>query len=102
MVGSKRALGKILWAKPIKKFLLFIERYVRWLPIYETYGLLQVEYLRMKYWNKLSGQELSSDYKVKTVKPLIRGIYRLTRPFLQIEFSSLLAQGQSVRAFKQP
>lgn len=65
-------------------------------------GLLQVKYLRVKYWNKLSGQELSSDYKVKTVKPSIRGIYRLTRPFLQVKSSSLLAQGQSVCAFKQP
>lgn len=38
--GSKRVLGKLLWAKPIKKFILFIERYVRWLPIYETYWVI--------------------------------------------------------------
>ena len=38
--GSKKVLGKLLWAKPIKKSILFIERHARRLPIYDTYWVI--------------------------------------------------------------
>jgi len=38
--GSKTILGKLLWTKLTKKFILFIERHARCLPIYETYWVI--------------------------------------------------------------
>ena len=38
--GSNRVLGKLLWVKPAKNLILFIEQHIRWLPIYETYWVI--------------------------------------------------------------
>jgi SAM-dependent methyltransferase len=38
--GSNRILGKLLWVKPVRKLILFLEQHSRWLPIYETYWVI--------------------------------------------------------------